>query len=179
MYTKVTTRADMDIFKEIWYTVCKEKNFESEDFNPDAEHYLLKNNNGDYIGTMEIGKYNPPFFSTVSEYYDFTLDNRIRNNLGSVYEVDKVCIKKEERSTGGVDTIIRLFADHAIKNQATYYIAATEYVFYRAIRCFYGFGVEPKGEKLAYEGFYLMPCMMDAAKMLKQVRKGLGTKENV
>jgi predicted GNAT family N-acyltransferase len=179
MYDKVSTEKEMDIFKEIWYTVCEEKNFESEDFNPEAEHFLIKNSNGEYIGTMEIGEYKPDKASTVQEYYDFTQDERIKNNLGFVYEVDKVCIKKEERRNNGVHTIIQIFVDHATEHDARYYLAATEYIFYRAIRSFYGFGVEPKGEKLKYDGFYLMPSMLDAQTVKRVGHEVLSAKVNV
>lgn len=161
MYERVLTEQKMNLFKKIWYTVCEEKNFESEDFNPTAEHYLIKNDLGDYIGTIEIGKYHPEGFSTVQEYFNFETDKRIKENMKFVYEIDKVCIKKEARRNGGIETFVELTYEHAKKNQVKYYVGATEYIFYRAMRSYYGSVLEAKGEKIKYEGFYLVPTLIN------------------
>lgn len=159
----VKTKEQMKKFKEIWLEVCEEMTYESEEFHEKetATHYLYLNEKGDYIGTAEVGVYVPNEDSTVQYYYDFTKLPWIKENMGNVYEIDKVCILPEYRDIKLIKNLLySLLAHHEMK-QPAYYVTAMESTFYFAMKRRYKVPLieipDKEKRKQKFNDFYLYP----------------------
>lgn len=162
----VKTEEEMKIFKRIWLEVCEEKTFESEEFHTSETgvHFLIPNDQGEYVGTMEIGKYIPNEKSTVQYYYDYSKMEQIKSELDSAYEVDKISILPEYRGQKLLEKMAYAIAFHQKKTDASYYVAAIESLFYRALKTFYKVPIEKVGDKQKFNDFYLYPIIVDGKK---------------
>ncbi|MEO2222709.1 GNAT family N-acetyltransferase [Priestia megaterium] len=181
----VETKEEMDLFKQIWLEVCDEKNFESEDFHSKETgvHFLFANQNGEYVGTAEVGKYIPNEKSTVQYYYDFSKLKHIQQNIEDVYEIDKVCIKSEYRSQGILeDMIYALFSHYKLYN-AAYYVSAIESIFYRALKRGYKIPLvqveEEEKRKQQFNDFFLYPVHFNPALYINYLNNEESSRINI
>ena len=158
----VETEKEMEIFKKIWLEVCDEKQFETEDFHTKETgmHFLIKNKDGDYVGTGEVGKYVNNDKSTVQYYYDFSQLDEVKKEMDHTYEVDKVCIYPEYRSQGLMINMIYALLFHQTVTNSTYYIGAMESKFFKALKRFYKVPMGEVAPKQKYNDFYLHPIIM-------------------
>lgn len=172
----VETKKEMDIFKEIWLSVCDEKTFESEEFHSKKTgiHFLFPNRDGEYVGTAEIGRYIPNDHSTVQYYYDFSKLHYIQESQEHVYEIDKVCIKPEYRSQGLLENMIYAFLFHHKLFQSKYYVSAIESIFYKALTRVYKIPLiqveEGEKKKQQFNNFFLHPVHLNPSIYLNSLQ---------
>lgn len=159
----VKTEEQMKKFKEIWLKVCNEMTYESEEFHSSdtATHYLYKNEDGEYIGTAEVGIYVPNEDSTVQYYYDFTQIPCIKANMGDVYEIDKICILPEHRNIKVIQSLLYSLIAHYKMNNSAYYVTAMESNFYITMKRRYKVPLnevpDVEKRKQKFNDFYLYP----------------------
>lgn len=169
----VETKEEMETFKKIWLDVWNEKTYETEDFHTQdtGMHFLLKNAEGEYVGTLEAGKFMNNEESTVQYYYDFTQVDEISTHMDSSYECDKVCIYPEHRSTGLIKHAVYAILFHAAVTNGKYYPGAVEWTFYKALKRFYKVPIHEVGEKQKFNDFYLQPIWMDIEECIQVLKE--------
>ncbi|MFP3726545.1 hypothetical protein U8V72_15305 [Priestia filamentosa] len=163
----VKSKEQMEIFKKIWLQVCDEETFESEEFHTEetATHILYLNDQGEYIGTAEVGLYVPNEKSTVQYYYDFSKLSHVKENMGKVYEIDKVCILSEQRDIRLLKTLVYSLLTHYKLNHAACYVSAMESTFYHIMKRRFKVPLmeveEKEKRKQKFNDFYLYPLHLD------------------
>lgn len=167
----VETPEEMEIFKKIWLEVCHEMTFETEDFHTrqTGMHFLIKNEEGDYVGTVEIGKYLNNDKSTVQYYHDFSKIDKVAKEMNHTYEGDKACIYPKYRSSGLIYNMIYIMMFHHFITGSVYYIGAMEWKFNKAMKRFYKVPIEEIGERQKFNDFYLQPTMLNIKDYINQL----------
>jgi hypothetical protein len=158
----VETEEEMQIFKRIWLEVCDEKHFETEDFHTKETgmHFLIKNRDGEFVGTGEVGQYVNNEKSTVQYYYDFSQHDLVKREIVSTFEIDKVCIYPEYRSQGLMENMFYALLFHQQVTNASYYLGAIESKFFKALKRFYKVPMVEVAPRQKYNDFYLHPIII-------------------
>ncbi|WP_160724810.1 hypothetical protein [Bacillus sp. USDA818B3_A] len=172
-YLKVVdSKQLMETFKSIWLDVCVEQTYESEDFHTKETgmHVLIKDENGEFAGTAEIGRYIKNETSTVQFYFDFSQIEEIAKDMENTYEVDKVCLTSENRGKGLLLNAFYVMLFHHFITDSSYYVAAIEWKFYRALRNYYHVPLIGYGKRQRYNDFYLQPMMVNIKEFVNQLK---------
>lgn len=99
-YKRVENRDEQRLFYAIVQEAWEEKNWDYEDIERDGRaQYLVRNEEGDTIGTFEFLPYIPEGESLIERDYPFYRESEVKRQTRPVYELDKLAIADRHRSS--------------------------------------------------------------------------------
>lgn len=116
-----------EVFERLYGEMCIDKNANKLDIHEDAECYLILDDNGDSIGTVEFLKYNPKVYSNIEQYYEFSEDKKVKEMLKQdkvIYELGKISILKNEQRKGHLIKVLNCIIEHQKENQVNDYFCS-------------------------------------------------------
>ena len=174
MFKKVETENEQAIFEQIWSDVCEEKGFLPDPCVDHATRYLIDNRlvvNGQtvvpeegfqYIGTIELVPYNPAVYTTVEGRFEpYDTYHKVKDHGHRTFEIDKLCITKDYRSKGHLPDVLHALMEHGEEANVKYYIATTEYAFYRTLKIGCSVKLEQIGDRIRRPKNSMIPMLCD------------------
>lgn len=166
MYKKVETTEDLNIFDNIWMSCWVEKGYEMEFSYGDIDRYIIKNDESQNIGTVELKDYSLNENNPMNLIYPFHKNNVIATSTKRMVEVDKVAILREHRGKN-LDRLLSVIVFHCKNNEISYCIVLLERLFYKALRNVYKVPLYVDGDKFFYKGDMVVPAIIDVEKMYR------------
>jgi hypothetical protein len=160
IFKKVQTVTEQNVFNEIWMEAWNEKGYDHEIINGSVDQYLIQDESGNFIGTVEFIPFDPSGKrSTVQDVFDFSTCTEVMRSHEKVYEIDKVAIRPSDRRLTNVTRLfsgITLFAE---EKQIDYYVALIVPSFYLLLRKF-RIPLMKLGEEVIHKGSRFIPIII-------------------
>jgi hypothetical protein len=158
-YKKVETEEELNIFDSIWIPAWQEKGFELECLLGKVDRYLIKNDEGEYIGTVSFRPYH--FDSTIDDVFPFHQNDILKQHLGHVFEIENLAILKEHRGKENLEKILFTVAEYARNHRIQKYIASLDFLLYRTFKVIYPFSMDALSKKIIYKHNSLVPVIIN------------------
>ncbi len=158
MFKRVENELELAMFNGIWTTVWLEKGYELEFSEEVLERYVVRTDEGDYVGSAEIKPYSSE--SPINEAAAFDLHPMIQQAEGAVAEIDKMALLQTYRGHF-ISDLLSGIVEFGERNKMKYYVTLMEPVLHRALRISFHIQVEKISKKVFYKGDYVIPTIVD------------------
>jgi hypothetical protein len=181
MYELVETSRQQKKFEKTWEYFCKKYGWMNDPYAKNGHRYNIVIYQGfiykrkKAIGTIEFIPYDPNNKNSTVEGPDrfkFSKYDEIRLNKDYIWEIDKLCIHQNYQRQGHFHTLLRIISQHAIQNNAKYYLALIEEKLYRMLRISFGSFIVRKGEAFIGPSTSFIPTVINIQGILYDEEKG-------
>ncbi|WP_394218317.1 hypothetical protein [Halobacillus trueperi] len=163
MFKVVQTKKQQKEFERTWEYFCCKYRWYNDPYAAEGVRYNIMDKKKT-IGTIEFIPYVPhsPTSTIEGKSCDFSMFHNLAKNNGSVWEVDKLCIKEEYQRQGYFEQFIQVLYHHVTEHQPAYYLAYIESKFYRMLKINFGLQIEVLGKPLIEHNTRLIPISIKA-----------------
>lgn len=135
MYKLVVTNDEKMLFDQLYQPSFEEKGYELEEYNGEQYSYLVENKYGEYAGTVELIEFNQE--KSMLANPQIFVQCELLEDAVSVWEVDKISVKAEERKNKTLNNIMETIYEICKEKQIEYLIAEMNPVLCRALKVEY------------------------------------------
>ncbi|WP_442596689.1 hypothetical protein [Neobacillus sp. D3-1R] len=124
-----------------------------------VERYLVRNDENQFIGSVSFRPYN--YDSTIDHVFPFKQNEMIKNNIGSIAEIENLAILKEFRGLKNLVRVLLTVFEYIRTHNFKYYIATIDYGLFRAMNKFYPSAIYQLHKSIPYRKTNLVPIIID------------------
>jgi hypothetical protein len=155
---QVKSVSELEHFNHIWMEAWAEKGYDIDD-SQSLEQYLIKDDAGFFVGTVEFKRYSPTE-SEINGVFLFSCEPTIQAHKNHIVEIDKVAIMKNHRGRN-LDRLLAFISLYTEKHGYRYGICLLEPLFYKALKYVYQLPIKQAGKKRYYKGDDVIPSIIN------------------
>lgn len=172
MFKVVTDQREFVDFQKTFSSVYEGEGYEFDKVENDEKNeeqkivrYVVETQQG-CAGTVEIKPFS--WHSDIVHLPSFEKIEKMTNGLQDTYEIGRLTVIKEQRSSEAFDYILGAIKHHALQTQAKFYIALMDTKVYLALVAGYRIPIVRIDQKFFYKGHFVVPVCIDVQQALAE-----------
>jgi GNAT superfamily N-acetyltransferase len=163
VFREIRKQEEIIAYNELWGDFCEENELPFLERNGDLTRYGIYSEEERLIGTVECSRYDFKDHDKSNYFYPYHENKFIKHIQNEkIYEISKLLISRDSRGKGNFKQIMLALYEHAIKNDADWYIGTINkrlYMFVRSV----GFKILPLDDYFAInDNISAIPILFDA-----------------
>ncbi|GGE59669.1 GNAT family N-acetyltransferase [Priestia taiwanensis] len=171
MYKIARSQEEEKYFQQLWGEYCDENNIPFIDNCKHASRYLLLDQEGTKMGTLECAPYNPEQGSNTEHFYSFSSSKEMESiRHKNIHEIGKLSIERSHRGQGYFRYAMAVLLGHAMKHKVDWYVAVANFRLYLFARTM-GFQVEAIDDSFYLNGkIKAVPILLDVNHAIEHMK---------